>query len=58
VVMYLRRNFIWSGVESGLECSETSDASGEPCVHRRMRLETHAFPDACTSRCISLHLPT
>ena len=56
--MYLRRNSIWSGVESGVECSETSDASEDACIYRGMRLETNAFPDACASRCISLHIPT
>ena len=58
VVMYLRRNSIRSGVESGVECSETSDASEDACIYRRMRLETNAFPDACASRRISLHIPT
>jgi hypothetical protein len=57
VVMYLHRNSIRSGVESGVECSETSDASEDACVYRRMRLETNAFPDACASRRISLHIP-
>jgi hypothetical protein len=50
VVMYLRRSSIQSGVESGVECSETSNASGDACISRRMRLEMHAFPDACVWR--------
>ncbi len=58
VVLYLHRNYIQSGVESEVECSETSDASGDACVSRRMHLEMHAFPDACAFRCISLHIPT
>ncbi len=53
VVMYLRRNSIWSGVKSGVECSETSDASEDACIDariwRRMRFQTHALLDASLS---------
>jgi hypothetical protein len=42
VVMYLRRNYIWSGVESGVECSEANI--------RKLRFGIN-FRDACVSRC-------